>query len=82
MVVRPGSSSRVRVGKVSLSRRSVNVVRPAVVDDPDRILLASASSVGAHLRETVSDAQLSDGRLGRSIEAGGRHRQQLVPRIL
>ena len=64
------------MGKVSLSRRSVNVVRPAVVDDPDRIRLASASSVGVHLRETVSDAQLSDCRLGRSIEAGGRHRQQ------
>ena len=46
MVVRPTSSSRVREG--SLSRQSVNVVRPVVVDDPDRILLAS---VGAHLRE-------------------------------
>ena len=83
MVVTSTSSSRIREGKVSLSRQSVNVVRPAVVDDPDRILLASASSVGAHLRETVSNAQLSDGRLGLSIiEAGGRHRQQLVPRIL
>ena len=42
MVVRSTSSSRVR--QVSLSRQSFNVVRPAVVDDPDRITLLKCDS--------------------------------------